>query len=283
MVFSVTYIPNVIFQSPSVGKPSFRITSVSSAEPDHDDKDSVVSLWGSRESLASRIAFQKAKKPSLKLKFGGGGAAPPVSPRPERRSDSSQPRTPITPIKETASQMYHKSFSDLHKGLDSIFQPKSRPPSRASNFGDSVKEGVKKDNDSGYLTQTQHSVDGEKNQEHQSNDRQPKTLIKSLSRKNLYDDEHHRVDDCDVYHTVTGGRAHALAATRSNNPFSKITRRPLHKVLSMKSLPPKIEDHNENDVDTESVISLGDDLWRVSHSCEDLWAYNNYNMNVQPQ
>ena len=86
-----------------------------------------------------------------------------------------------------------------------------------------------------------------------------------------------------MYHTVTGGRAHALAATRSNNPFSKITRRPLHKVLSMKSLPPKIEDHNENDVDTESVISLGDDLWRVSHSCEDLWAYNNYNMNVQPQ
>ena len=50
----------------------------------------------------------------------------------------------------------------------------------------------------------------------------------------------------------------------------------------MKSLPPKIEDHNENDVDTESVISLGDDLWRVSH-CEDLWAYNNYIMTVQPQ
>ena len=86
----------------------------------------------------------------------------------------------------------------------------------------------------------------------------PKTLVKSLSRKNLYDDDPGRVDDCDVYHTITGGRTHALANTRSILPFSKITRRPLHKVLTVTSLPLKIDDQDE----TESLASLGEaDLW----------------------
>ena len=154
--------------------------------------------------------------------------------------------------------MYHKSFSDLHKGLDNIFKSTSRPPSRASNFGDHpVKEPVKKDSDSGYLTMTiDNSLEVSKMKETQKTP--PKTLVKSLSRKNLYDDDPPRIDDCDVYHTITGGRARALANTRSILPFSKITRRPLHKVLAKTSLPPKIDDQDE----TESVISLGEtDPW----------------------
>ena len=228
---------------------------------DAEDKESLASLWGSRESLASaRPCFPKSKKPALKLKLGPGpcplNSKPPASPRPERKSE---PRTPITPSKESAaSHLYHKSFSDLHKGLDNIFKSTSRPPSRASNFGDHpVKEPVKKDSDSGYLTmKIDSSLEVAKMKEAQKTP--PKTLVKSLSRKNLYDDDHPRVDDCDVYHTITGGRTHALANTRSILPFSKITRRPLHKVLAMTSLPPKIDDQDE----TESLISLGEaDHW----------------------
>ena len=74
---------------------------------------------------------------------------PPVSPRQERKYFEPQP--PRTPIKETASQIYHKSFSDLNKGLDFIFQSKSRPPSRASNFGDVATKEMqhKKETDPG--------------------------------------------------------------------------------------------------------------------------------------
>lgn len=226
---------------------------------DAEDKESLHSLWGSRESLAStRPCFPKSKKPSLKLKLGPGplNSKPPASPRPERKSE---PRTPITPSKESAaSHLYHKSFSDLHKGLDNIFKSTSRPPSRASNFGDHpIKETFKKDSDSGYLTMTiDNSLEAAKVKEAQRTP--PKTLVKSLSRKNLYDDDPGRVDDCDVYHTITGGRTHALANTRSILPFSKITRRPLHKVLTVTSLPLKIDDQDE----TESLASLGEaDLW----------------------
>ena len=226
---------------------------------DAEDKESLASLWGSRESLvaSARPCFPKSKKPSLKLKLGPGPptSKPPASPRPERKSE---PRTPVTPSKESAaSHLYHKSFSDLHKGLDNIFKSASRPPSRASNFGDHppVKETIKKDSDSGYLTMTIDNSLLEAAKAKEGQDKSPpKTLVKSLSRKNLYDDEPARVDDCDVYHTITGGRTHALANTRSILPFSKITRRPLHKVLAMTTLPPKIDDGDE----TESLISLGE-------------------------
>ena len=217
------------------------------------DTEADSGLWGSRESLAGRPGFTKSKKPSLKIKLGPGlnfsklptssspqtGTKLPASPRPERKSE---PRTPVTPGKESASQLYHKSFSDLHKGLDNIFKSTSRPPSRASNFGD-VRE--KKDSDSGYLTMTEVK-DAEKGVK--------KSLVKSLSRKDLYEDSPPRVDDCDVYHTITGGRAHALANTRTSLPFSKITRRPLHKVLALSSsLPPKIDDQDRQRRNQHSV------------------------------
>ena len=227
-----------------------------------DDKDSVFSLYGSRESLATASGFPRSKRPSLKLKIAHGcDKSAPNSPRIDRKFE---PQLPRTPIKETASQLYRKSFSDLHKGLDSIFQSKSRPPSRASNFGEAPREMTRKDNDSGYLT-VQNSTDVPDGGEGRVNPAKP--LIKSLSRKSLYDEDHVKVDDCDVYHTITGGRTHSIAATRSINPFSKITRRPLHKVLANKVLHPKINDC-EADLDTESVISLGDDSWRlVRHLC----------------
>ena len=225
----------------SLLQPSFRITSVSSHE---DDKDSVFSLFGSRESLVT----PRAKRHALKLKIPSSQTnvtTVPVSPGVDKRSERSGKATP------TAASQYQKSFSDLHKGLDSIFQPKSRPPSRASNFGDVVNKDAK---------QVQYSPEKDLNGNHS------KPLVKSLSRKNLLDhEEAHKAedDDYDVYHTITGGRIRSLAATRSSNPFSKIVRRPLHRVLSLKSLPPKIDSEDDID-DFESVISLGDDLWRVS-------------------
>ena len=131
---------------------------------------------------------------------------------------------------------------------------------------------MKKDNDSGYLT-VQNSTDAPDVGEGVN---PTKPLIKSLSRKSLYEEDQTKCDDCDVYHTITGGRTHSIAATRSINPFSKITRRPLHKVLANKALHPKINDC-EADLDTESVFSLGEDSWRLVRlmSCENeqIWEY----------
>ena len=247
--------------------PYFRITSVSSVE-DLDDRDSVISLYGSRESLASRAtpSSGRTKKPPLKLKHSTIYAnnpkmhslelpKHPVSPCVERKFDLKN-----TEKSTLASKLHHKSFSDLHKGLDSIFQPKSRPPSRASNFGDVPKELPKKETVQNSI-ETNNANDNKKS----------KILVKSLSRKNLLEEEQVKLDDCDVYHTITGGRIRALAATRSINPFSKITRRPLHKTLSQKTLPPKIE--SEEDVEEGSIMSIGEDPWRVrlSRRNERLW------------
>ena len=188
---------------------------------------------------------------------------PPTSPRLDRKSD---PHPPRTPVKEaTASQLYHKSFSDLNKGLDFIFQSKSRPPSRASNFGDITKDSiVKKETEPGPPQQTVQNNIGENN----AKEKQSKVLVKSLSRKNLYEEMAEKMEDFDVYHTITGGRTHNITATRTTNPFSKI-RRTANKGLPLKPFPDKIVD---DDVDNESVFSE-DMSWRVREPVLHLLGY----------
>ena len=228
-----------------------------------DDKDSVFSLYGSRESLAPATA-RKAKRPALKLAINqrppSNNTLPPVSPRQERKQFETQP--PRTPIKETASQIYHKSFSDLNRGLDFIFQSKSRPPSRASNFGDVATKEMQ------HKKETDPGVNGPSNvQSHDNNakDKQSKTLVKSLSRKNLYEEVAEKMDDLDVYHTISGGRIRNITTTRTTKPFSKIQRTANKTLPSSNSFPEKIID---DEYDNESIFSLGEDLWRVrTQSC----------------
>ena len=88
--------------------------------------------------------------------------------------------------------------------------------------------------------------------------------MKSLSRSYIYDSEAGgengvQDDDLDVYHTITGGKLRSITATRSTDPYSKITRRPLHKLLSgQRSLLGKTESlASLADVETDSVLSWG--------------------------
>ena len=169
----------------------------------------------------------------------------PASPARERTTEFNFTRSQS---KGSAKQMNHnKSFSDLNKGLDSIFQPKSRPPSRASNYGDAVKEKDDRRKESCP---------------EKGSPRSP--LVKSLSRSYIYDAENGiHDDDLDVYHTITGGKLRSITATRSTDPYSKITRRPLHKLLSgQKSLRGKTDSlASLADVETDSVLSLVDESW----------------------
>ena len=170
----------------------------------------------------------------------------PASPARERKPELIFTRSQS---KDSKLTNHHKSFSDLNKGLDSIFHSKSRPPSRASNYGDAVKER------------------DEKRKESCPEKGSPKNpLMKSLSRSYIYDAEtgpENVHDDLDVYHTITGGKLRSITATRSTDPYSKITRRPLHKLLSgQKSLRGKTERlASLADVETDSVVSLVEESW----------------------
>ena len=187
-------------------------------------------------------------KPALRLNLTAGQIFPqPASPA-SAREKKTEFNFPKSQNKESAKQInHHKSFSDLNKGLDFIFQPKSRPPSRASNYGDAVKE---KD---------------ERRKESCPEKGSPKSpMTKSLSRSYIYDGEPGiHDDDLDVYHTITGGKLRSITATRSTDPYSKITRRPLHKLLSgQKGLRGKTDSlASLADMETDSVLSLAGESW----------------------
>ena len=189
-------------------------------------------------------------------------SAGPSSPRPERRSDPTPP-TGNNDLSSRASQLHQKNMSELNKGLDSIFHLKSsstpypsRPPSRASVY----EEQTHIDFDSGYMT---CHIEPEKKKTSKS----PRGLFKSHSRASIFEDNNTScMDDCEVYHTVTGGKSNSLAATRAPLPFAKITRRPTKLLAHMSSFADEAagsQGCDPGDFDTESVISLNDDLWRV--------------------
>jgi len=76
------------------------------------------------------------------------------------------------------------------------------------------------------------------------------------------------MDDTEVYHTFTGGKSNSIAATRAPLPFAKIIRRPARQLAHLSSLAD--ESCDPLDFDTESVISLNDDVWRLDvESVED--------------
>ena len=234
------------------------------------------SVYGSRESLFggdkprsklyhNPLSFRRNNHKSLpRLNCFQSKTQPPSagpsSPRPERRSDPNPP----TPTSQ-ASQLHQKNYLELNKGLDNIFHLKpprtpaalSRPPSRASVY----EEPIHTDNDSGYMT---YHVEPEK----QTIPKSPKGLFKSHSRASIFDDHNSSaVDDCEVYHTFTGGKSNSIAATRAPLPFAKITRRPARLLAHIPSLVDEAvgtDGCDPGEFDTESVISLNDDLWRVS-------------------
>ena len=187
-------------------------------------------MFGSRESLAGRL--NKPRPGQVRLSLGSASPGQVLV-----RSQS----------RDSKQIDHHKSFSDLNKGLDSIFHAKSRPPSRISNFGDALKEKE------------------EKRKESCPEKGSPSTpLMKSLSRSYIYDAETGgetgvQDDDLDVYHTITGGKLRSITATRSTDPYSKITRRPLHKLLSgQRGLRGKTESlASLADLETDSVLSWG--------------------------
>jgi len=161
--------------------------------------------------------------------------------------------------------MHQKNMTELNKGLDSIFHLKpsrtplglSRPPSRASV----IEEQIHADNDSGYMT---YHLEPDKKKISIS----PKGLFKSHSRASIFDDHNtSAIDDCEVYHTFTGGKSNAIAATRAPLPFAKITRRPARLLAHIPSLVDEAggtHGCDPGEFDTESVISLNDEMWRVS-------------------
>jgi len=271
---------------PHVAPPSFQITSVKdSLLRDQDTESRCNSIYGSRESLLSTfdrprstlhplpLPLRRSNKSMPKLSHLPSKTHPasagPSSPRPERRSDPTPP-TGNNELSSRASQLHQKNMSELNKGLDSIFHLKSsstpypsRPPSRASVY----EEQTHIDFDSGYMT---CHIEPEKKKTSKS----PRGLFKSHSRASIFEDNNTScMDDCEVYHTVTGGKSNSLAATRAPLPFAKITRRPTKLLAHMSSFADEAagsQGCDPGDFDTESVISLNDDLWRLDvESVED--------------
>eukprot|EP00092_Neocalanus_flemingeri_P012736 GFUD01013724.1.p1 GENE.GFUD01013724.1~~GFUD01013724.1.p1 ORF type:complete len:3493 (+),score=962.10 GFUD01013724.1:260-10738(+) len=275
---------------PPPSGPSFQITSVKDSVFRNQDFDSRCnSVYGSRESLfGGDKPLTKVYQNPLSLRRSNTKSLPrlsslqprtqppsagPSSPRPERRSDP----TPPTPTSEYPGRVSHtnqKNMTELNKGLDSIFhhhllKPSrtpmalSRPPSRASVY----EEPIQADHDSGYMT---YHVEPEK----QKIPKSPKSLFKSHSRASIFDDHNSSaVDDCEVYHTFTGGKSNSIAATRAPLPFAKITRRPARLLAHIPSLVDEaggIHGCDPGEFDTESVISLNDEMWRLDvESVED--------------
>ena len=265
---------------PPAPQPSFQITSVKdSVLRDQDIESRCNSVYGSRESLyaagdrrgsklyTNPLAMRRSNNKSMpRLNILQPRTQPPSagpsSPRPERRSDPTPP-TPTGEYPGRASQLHQKNMTELNKGLDSIFHLKpsrtpfaSRPPSRASVY----EEPVHADTDSGYMT---YYVEPEKKKPTKS----PRGLFKSHSRASIFDDHNSPfMDDCEVYHTFTGGKSNSIAATRAPLPFAKITRRPARLLAHMSSLVDEAgptHGCDPGEFDTESVISLNDDMWRV--------------------
>ena len=252
--------------------PSFQITSIKDSVRDQDIESRCNSVYGSRESLLALSDRPRSKLTPHQLSSVRRNnhksmprlnclqsrtqppSAGPSSPRPERRSDP----TPPTPTAGKGSHLNPKNMTDLNKDLDNIFHLKpsrtpfaSRPPSRASTY----EEHTHTDGDSGYMT---YHTEPEKKKLSKSS----KFLFKSLSRASIYDDHTlSSMDDTEVYHTFTGGKSNSIAATRAPLPFAKITRRPARQLAHLSSLADETCD--PLDFDTESVISLNDDVWRV--------------------
>ena len=84
-------------------------------------------------------------------------------------------------------------------------------------------------------------------------------LYKSFSRTSVFEDP--VVDELEVYHTISGGRSHLIAASRPAIPFAKITRRPARIVAG---IPPMVDEDRDSVGNFESSLGLSEDVWRVS-------------------
>ena len=86
-------------------------------------------------------------------------------------------------------------------------------------------------------------------------------LLRSNSRTYL---EEPVIDELEVYHTISGEKANLMAASRTQNPFSKIMRRPANIVAGIpSSLTAVNKGVSATDIETETINGLSEDVWRV--------------------
>lgn len=199
----------------------------------------------------------------------------------ETGSDSKTP-----PSGRLDTEMKQKTLTELNQDLDTIFHtdsggsvnnlslPRSppsyavsRPVSRSSNFEESdpaqflARRTSQDEMESPILNRSFIRRYQNENNASFKPVKSPMKLLRSNSRTYL---EEPVIDELEVYHTISGEKANLMAASRTQNPFSKIMRRPANIVAGIpSSLTAVNKGVSATDIETETINGLSEDVWRV--------------------